>query len=257
MTDASPTTQPPVETPTPTKSILPLLSLIFAGVAFLLAFGAPGVAWLPAVAAIVLAIVALVKKAQPRILAIIAIILAPLAWLIAIIVAVAGLAAGIGSSLESSAAEDPAVEQEQSTDEEAGDQEADDEATLGQTVTNSDDVAVTFQSVTCGIATAGPQFFEETAKGQFCEVRYNVQNGSDEEITLFASDVTGEIGGVSYESNDVISTFGEDMFSTTLNPGLGTDAVVYIDIPVDAALEYVVYKPEWSFLTSEVRVRVS
>lgn len=248
----------PVAPPSLGRSPLPIVAISLAGLALLFAFVAAGIAWLPAVAAIVLAIIALVKKAQPRLLAVIALIVAPIAWLIAIVVAVASLASGLGASFESSVAEDPAVEQEQSADEDQEEADAGNkEAAIGETVTNSDGVAVTFQSISCGLATAGPQYFEETAKGQFCEVKYNVSNGSDEEITLFASDVTGEIGGIEYESDDVISTFGDDMFSTSLNPGLATDAIVYIDIPAGSALEYLVYIPEWSFLTSEIRVRAS
>lgn len=198
------------------------------------------------------------RKAQPRLLAIIAVIVAPIAWLIAIIVAIAGVAAGIGTALDDARDDDPPAVEQPSEEDPAEEEPADDGiAALGETVTNSDGVAVTFQSVTCGIATAGPQYLEETAKGQFCEVKYNVHNGGDEQISLWASDITGEIGGVEYESNTTISTFGGDMFTTDLNPGLGTDAVVYIDIPAGAALEFVVYDPQWSFFTEALRVSAS
>lgn len=95
----------PAETGAPTKSVLPLLSIIFAGAAFLLAVmpATAGLTWLLAIPAIVLAIIALVKKAQPKLLAIFAIILAPLAWLIAIIVVVATVASGIGTAIQNGA----------------------------------------------------------------------------------------------------------------------------------------------------------
>jgi len=250
--------------PAPKKSILPLLSLIFAGVAFLFAVipATSGLAWAFAVTAIVLAIVALVKKAQPRMLAIVAIIIAPIAWLISIIVFVVSLASGIGSAIDRSPGLDgpaPGVSQsaeESPAEEQPSEEPAAAEPAIGETITNNKGVAVTFTSVQCGIATAGPQFLEEKAKGQFCEVRYTVLNGSKEKISLWASDVTGEIGGVSYETNGSVSQFGGEYFTTDLNPGLSTDAVVYIDIPADKALEYVVYVPQWSLFTDDIRVKV-
>lgn len=95
---------PPVAAAPPAgkKSILPLLAIIFAGVAFLFAVIPPtsAIAWAFAVTAIVLAIVAFAKKVQQRGLAIVAIIIAPIAWLISIIVFAVSVTAGVGSALE-------------------------------------------------------------------------------------------------------------------------------------------------------------
>ena len=102
----------------------------------------------------------------------------------------------------------------------------------------------------------GPEFLVQTAKGQFCEVKYSVNNGSEDKISLYSSDVTGEIGKLTYDADTMVSTFGGDYFSTDLNPGLATDATVYIDIPADKALDYVVFHPQFGIFTDEIRVKV-
>lgn len=198
------------------------------------------------------------KKGARKGTAIAAIILAPVAWLIAIIVSVVVIVGSAGDAGGGSSSSDgaPSTSRTAPGDEPAA-ADAGGEAAIGDTLTNKDGVAVTFTSVSCGIPVAGPQYFEETAKGQFCEVRFQVQNGSDAEISLFASDITGLIGSAEYAASDTISTFGDESFFTELNPGLGTEGVVFIDIPADAALDSVVYRPMWAFLTDEIRVRVS
>jgi hypothetical protein len=95
------------------KSVLPLLAIIFAGVAFLFAVIPPtsGIAWAFAITAIVLAIVALVKKTQQKGLAIAALIVAPLAWFISVIVFIVSVAAGLGGISTSRDAPRTPVEQ--------------------------------------------------------------------------------------------------------------------------------------------------
>lgn len=259
MSDAPPTPtspgpeQPAVAPPPPANSasgqskVLPILAISFAGLGLLLAFIAAGIAWLPCAAAIVLAIVALVKKSQPRGLAIAAIIAAPIAWLIAIIVAVASIAGGISTAIDqvddapSSASQPDETPTDEGTDAPA-------QAAIGDTVTNDDGVAFTVTDVTCGLAKAGEnEFLEEKANGQFCEVKFTVENGSSDSINVSASDVTGSIGDATYDSNTTVSKFADDYFSTDINPGLSAKCVVYIDIPKDKALEFITYSPLFSF----------
>ena len=269
MSDPNYSMPPVYSAPAPavaSKNTPGLIAMILAIVAFVLGVipGASFLAWLPAIAAIILAIIALVKKGAPKKAAVAAIIIAPIAWLIAIIVSIALIASGAGSSieegfndgLESTQSDSPSSEAPIDPAEPSEEPADDGEARIGETLTNNDGVSVTFTSVTCGIAVAGPEFLEETAKGQFCEVRLQVQNGSDAQISLYSSDITGRIGTAEYESNTIASSFGGESFYTDLNPGLGTEGVVFIDIPADAALEYVVYRPLWSFLTDEIRVKV-
>jgi hypothetical protein len=241
---------PPVPVAGPPSKLLPILAAVFAGVGFLLAIPAPGVAWIFCVTAIVLAIVALVKRRQPRGLAIAAIIVAPIAWLIAIIVAVAGFASSVGDAIEDA----PSVSQPDATgDEDAGEADTGEgagpkEAAIGDTVTNGDNVSFTVSAVTCGLATAGDnEYLQEAASGQFCEVRFTLANGSDESISVYSGDVTGTIGDATYEANDTASRFGDDYYSTDINPGLSADCIVYIDIPTDKKLEFVTYSPFFSF----------
>lgn len=259
---ASAVVEPPLPAPAG-KNTIGLVALIFAGVAVLTAVipAAAGSTWLFAIPAIVLGIISLVKKRAPKWYGLVAVIAAPIAWLIAIVVATVFVASSLTSSINDALSEQggtPAAEAPQAEPSAAAEEPApaNTEATIGQTLTNNDGVAVTFTSVACGIATAGPEYFTENAKGQFCEVKYSVQNGGSEQITLLASDVTGELGGSTYESSSSLSSFGGDMFTTNVNPGLGTDAVVYIDIPADKALEYIVFKPAWGLFTDEIRVKV-
>jgi len=122
------------------------------------------------------------------------------------------------------------------------------EAKIGDTVTNTDGVAFTVNSIQCGIAHAGDQYLGEDAKGQFCEVKYTIKNGGSKEITLISSDLTGYIGSNEYDvDTSTISTFGGDPFSTSVNPGLSADCDVFIDIPKGQALDYIKFKPAFSF----------
>lgn len=130
----------------PTKSVLPLLSLIFAGVAFLFAFVLSGLAWIPAITAIVLAIVALAKRRQPKGLAIAAIIVAPIAWIISIIVATVLVFAAVGTAVDGAVSEltdSTATEVEGSADDEADEADApigtrENPAAIGSTIEGRD-----------------------------------------------------------------------------------------------------------------------
>ncbi|HEU0206917.1 MAG TPA: DUF4352 domain-containing protein [Pseudolysinimonas sp.] len=233
--------------------LLGILALVFGAVAFL--FGVvpatAGFAWAFAITAIVLAIVALVRGSGPKWMSFVGIGLAVLGWIIGIALVVAGIGNAINAAIDSpaaGAADSPATTASPTKDA---------EPTVGQTITNNKKISFTVNSVTCGIATAGPQYFTETAKGQFCEVKYTIINNSTEKISLFASDLTGKIGPATYEAdNGVISTFDGTAITTDVNPGLSSNADVFIDIPAGAKLDTLVYKPEFSLFTSPVVVKV-
>ncbi len=234
-------------------AVLGILALVFGAVAFL--FGVipatAGAAWAFAITAIVLAIIALVRGSGPKWMSFVGIGLAVLGWIIGIILVVAGLGHAISTAIDSPApgtADSPAATASPTQDA---------EPTVGQTITNNKKISFTVNSVTCGIATAGPEFFTETAKGQFCEVKYTIANGSTDKISLFASDLTGKIGAATYDVDDgIISTFDGHAISTDVNPGLSSDADVYIDIPAGAKLDSLVYQPQFSLFTSPVTVKV-
>lgn len=232
----------------PPSKLLPILAISLAGLGLILAFAAPGIAWLVCAAAIVVAIIALVKRRQPRGLAIAAIIAAPIAWLIAIIVAVASIASGVGQAIEESDDAPTSASQPDNADPETDAPDAPQEATIGDTITNDDGVSFTVSKIRCGLKTAGDnQFLKEKASGQFCEIKFIVENGSTDSINVSASDVTGSIGDSTYDSNTTASKFGDDYFSTDVNPGLSAKCVVYIDIPKDQKLEFITYDPLFSF----------
>jgi len=238
-----------------TKNTFGLVAVILAGVGFLMAVipATAGLAWLLVIPAIVFAIIGLTRKGKSKLTSIIAIIVAPIAWLIAIIVTIVSIAAGVGAIVDDAPAADAPSASSPATPD-SGEKAS--EPGLGETITNNKGVAITFSSVTCGIAEAGQQYLTEKAKGQFCEIKYNVTNGSSEKISLWSSDVTGEIDGNSYEADGSISQFGGDYFSTDVNPGLSAEAVIYIDIPAGAALQYLVYVPQFSIFTDDVRVKL-
>jgi len=126
----------------PKKSALPLWALIVAIVAIVSAIipGLSFIAWIPAVAATVLGIIALVTKAAGRGKAITAVILGPIALLVAIIVSVGTFAAGVSDSLPSvdSATESTTDEPEAEEPEAVEEGTRENPAAAGSTVVISD-----------------------------------------------------------------------------------------------------------------------
>ncbi len=101
------------------RSPLALWAMI-AGIVAIVSAVIPGlsfVAWIPAIAAIVLGVIALIKKTPRRGQALTGVILGPIAWLVAIIVSV-GAIAGLGSRVVDDAAPAPEVSEEQPVAEE-------------------------------------------------------------------------------------------------------------------------------------------
>jgi hypothetical protein len=257
MTDPlapTPNAAPAAPAPTGGLNVPGLVALILAVLAFLLAVipFASGIAWVPAIAAIVLAIIGLTRKGKKKGLAIAGLIVAVVAWIVAIIVTVATVFVGVGTALEDV---DSAPSSASSADSGDADESAP-EAAIGDTVTNDDGVAFTVTAVACGIDKAGEEFLEEEAKGQYCQIDYTIDNGGTEEISVNTSDITGYIGDAEYDVESGISTIDGEYFLNSVNPGLSVTGVSYIDIPADAALEYLSFEPLFSF-SGAVTVKVS
>lgn len=161
--------------PAYSSRVLGILALVFGAIAFLF-----GVVPATAGAAWAFAIVAWDSV---------------LGWIIGIILVLAGLGHAISTAIES-AAPDSAVGQSDAAGSPSPYASSAEESAsaVGQTITNNKKISFTVNSVTCRIASAGPEFFTETAKGQFCEVEYTIVNNSTVKISLFASDLTGKIG---------------------------------------------------------------
>lgn len=97
---ASPAPMPPA-TPTPRSQTLAIIAIALAAVALITAFipGLTLITWLPGIAALVLGIIALVKKQHPG-LSITAIVVAPIAIVIAIVMGIVYAAAAISAGLD-------------------------------------------------------------------------------------------------------------------------------------------------------------
>lgn len=99
----------PIATVKP-KSPLALWAMI-AGIVAIVSAVVPGlsfVAWIPAIAAIALGVIALIKKTPRRGQALTGVILGPIAWIMAIVVSV-GLIAGVGNQADDAVADEPAA----------------------------------------------------------------------------------------------------------------------------------------------------
>lgn len=120
----TPPAPPPAAVVTPAASPKPRSPLalwaMIAGIVAIVSAVIPGlsfVAWIPAIAAIVLGVIALIKKTPRRGQALTGVILGPIAWLVAIIVSV-GAIAGLGSRVVDEVAPAPEASEEQPVAEE-------------------------------------------------------------------------------------------------------------------------------------------
>jgi Domain of unknown function (DUF4352) len=246
--------------PAKTPNKIGLVALILAGVAFLLAVipATSFIAWVPAVAAIIVGIVGLTRKGQKKGSSITAISIGVVAWIIAIVVATATALSAVGTAIEESdAAPTSAAPADAEPADAAGeeDEPAAEEAGIGTAVTSDSGVTYTVSAMECGLTTAGEEFLSETPAGQFCEVRATVANGGSESMNLSTANVKGYINGASYEANGTVSKFGADLFATDINPGLSVDTVLYFDVPADSTLELVEFSEIFS-LDKSVVIRV-
>ncbi|RUQ98186.1 DUF4352 domain-containing protein [Labedella endophytica] len=265
MTYAPPAGQPfsyPTQPATPTpkaKNTIGLIALIVAIVAFVFAVIPPTsfIAWLPAVVAIVLAIIGLTRKDQKKGTSIAAIVIAPVAWIIAIIVALTATLFAVGDAIdEAGSAPSVGSSVEEPTQGSDSEPEAPSEAVIGDAVVNDDGVSFTVTGMTCGLASAGEAPFDADASGEFCEVKLSVSNGSSEPISISGGDVKGFIGESSYEADTLTSSFGDDIYLADVNPGLSTEGVLYFDVPAGQQLELVELSTLFGF-GDGVIVRVS
>jgi len=114
-------------------------------------------------------------------------------------------------------------------------------AAVGGSATNASGVTITVKSLDCGIKRVGEGFLEKKAVGQYCRVKFRVDNDSTKATTVFSGNVTGLIGDAEYETETVLSSIGDGYFSAQVNPGLSVSATVYLDIPKKATLDFVQY----------------
>ncbi|MEO8093575.1 MAG: DUF4352 domain-containing protein, partial [Pseudolysinimonas sp.] len=185
------------------------------------------------VPAVVLAIIGLTRKGRPKKLALAGLIVAVVGWLVAIIVTVVTVAVGLGTGLSAAPIPDGSVSGLVGG--------------IGQPVTNTDGVSFTLDGVQCGLASTGDDFFAETPKGEWCRVDYTVTNGGTGALSMLSGDIKGYVGGTAFEADDATGKFGDDYFTTDLNPGLSAPCVVFIDVPAGTSLDSVGFAPALSF----------
>ncbi|KQV26664.1 hypothetical protein [Yonghaparkia sp. Root332] len=109
---APPAAAPSSATPKP-RSALALWAMI-VGIVAMVSAVIPGLsfaAWIPAIAAIALGVIALIRRTPRRGQALTGVVLGPLAWVTAIIVSV-GLIAGLSGGVDDSAGDDPVAVEE-------------------------------------------------------------------------------------------------------------------------------------------------
>lgn len=206
----------------------------------------PGVsvfAWVVILPAFIVSIVALAKKNTAKAVPVISLIVSILAGIVAIIVTVVtavAVVAGAASVVvdESTATVDEAM------------------AGIGQVVTTDNGVDFTVDGVTCALPTYTSAFgTDETALGQYCEVKFTIANGGDKEAIIFPNYVGGLIGTTEFAADSILSTFADGSMSVELNPGLSTAGVAILDVPVDQALEAVTFTD--GLLSNEIAVSVN
>jgi hypothetical protein len=247
----TPETLPAPDAPaSSTTNTIGLVALIFAGIGFVLGVipATSGLAWVLLIPSIVLAIIGLTRKARKKGTSVAALILGIVAWIISIVVFLVSAAVGISGAIDS--ANDAPVASEPSEVVEEGDVESPSEpaaAGVGDVVTSRDGVSLTVNAVTCGLPSAGADYLLEAAKGQFCEVAFTLVNGTADSLSISSYDFLAFIGDAEYETNSTANKFGDELFTTDLNPGLTTTGVVYFDIPVGVALDTVQYSGLLSF----------
>lgn len=79
-------------------------------------------------------------------------------------------------------------------------------------------------------------------KGQLISVRFFLKNGSNEELSISNSSVTGRIGAAEYEPVAIFSSNGDWYVYEPVGSGLETTFDVYFDIPTGKALTGAIFQ---------------
>ncbi|ASD22874.1 hypothetical protein B7495_12870 [Cryobacterium sp. LW097] len=205
----------------------------------------PGVsafAWVVILPAFIVSIVAVAKKNTAKAVPVISLIVSVLAGILAIVVTIVtavAVVAGAASVVadDSTATIDEAI------------------AGIGQVVTTENGVDFTVDAVTCALPTYTSTFgSDETALGQYCEVKFTIVNSGEKEAIVFPNYVGGLVGTTEFAADTMLSTFADGSMSVELNPGLSTAGVAILDIPVDQALEAVTFTD--GLFSSDIAVSV-
>lgn len=200
-----------------------------------------GFSWVILLGAFIVSIVALTRKGQGKGMALVALIVSFIFWIISIFVGIAVVANAVSESIDDS----PSISEPDTADADADVAPA--EAGVGDTITTDDGVEITLLSITPD-ATSPDDYFASEVRGSLVAVSMTMVNGTNEAVTISGSSVNGFIGEAEYEASRIYGTESGDWYALEeINPGLTAAFTAYIDIPADAALDSVTYTTELFF----------
>ncbi|MGO4534397.1 DUF2510 domain-containing protein [Leifsonia sp. 2MCAF36] len=259
LTPATPNSAPADHTPSrrsgdSTQAVLGLVLAILGFVLGVIPFAA-WFAWLLFVPALILAIRVLVQRRPGRGQSTSAIIVVGVGWMISLVMGLGSFGAladnpesqanvpTVASSTPSASAT-PASPTPPSTSTPTVPASPQTPG-IGQAVTNRAGVSFTVTGAQCGLGAQDNVFGDVAPKGQFCKVDFVVANGSTGPQVLTTTDVYGYIGNGRYQAETNLGTFGDDFYSTTVNPGLSVNCTVFFDVPSGASLDRVKLMTGW------------
>lgn len=235
----------------PASSVLAWTALGLAAIGLISAF-VPilGVfAWMPLLAALIVGIIALVKRSPPKWASITAIVASVVGWVASVVmtfVFAAGLAGAAVEAVPTDAAElaesmpSSAAEAAESADNEGG------ALAVGEAGSLSD--GTQFSVMSTETVASAPDFMGDEQPGNYLKVDFTVTNGGTEAITVSSSDVTALSAGSEFSSDTGSATAdGEAFFAKELNPGTSTSGTLYFSAPEGTAFDTVVFETMLTF----------
>ncbi|WP_141629936.1 DUF4352 domain-containing protein [Salinibacterium sp. PAMC 21357] len=205
-----------------------------------------GFSWVVLLGAFIVSIVALTRKGQGKGMALIALIVSFLFWIISIFVGIAVVATAVNDAIDDA----PSVSAPSTSDsaevegevEAAEEEEANAVAGIGDTVTTDDGAEITLISITPG-ATPPNDFLISEVRGTLVAVSMSMTNGTNEAISISESSIAGFIGDAEYGASALYGTESNEWYIyEEINPGLAVNFTAYIDVPADIALDLVTFK---------------
>lgn len=120
-------------------------------------------------------------------------------------------------------------------------------AEIGEQVVFGDGIAVTVQSVECGVTRATTASGAVVAAaGEYCVVRASILNGSELPIVVRAEDVEVSIDGVDVPASAATSDLGGAVSPTSVDPATGIEASFVVDVPTGSSAADIKLDAAWT-----------